>query len=620
MSITKQGLIPMWGDANTMFTLSTQLTASAEQLVARLVENEWYQPLTVSANYPVLSTPPIPQFPDAPNLQAVTWSTPNVPAAFTKLPPDIQGLFPGAFMGVSPILNFGSLPQPSYGSIPASPSINLNYSYPTVSVTLPTPPTLLTLDTIDFNPNDYTIGAFTGLVPTLSLVAPNIINFVEPPAYVSDLLDDLTFSLQSALTDNTDTGLDPSVQQAMWDAAREREYRQLGDALSALDRDMEQLGYALPSGVWNDNRLKLQTDIATTTIGLSRDIFVKQMEMRLENVMKSREMALGLEGKYLDLHNSAAQRAFEAAKYETEAAIQIYNANVQVYEARLKGFEMTIRVYEAGIEAIKARVQVLTAEVQFEQAKAQINTALVEQYNGQIKAAEAVLDIARIQVEIIQTEANVEKTKVDVFSAQIQAFVATVNAYTAEVEGYKANAQAQDAIEGVFRTQVEAYTAQVTAAAQQSGALVEGYKAQVTGYEATLEAFKAQLQAMVEQARAAAEYNEAATAEYTAQVNAISSYNGVLVKEWQAIIDEQIQVAGVEVKVSEANAQLALSSRQIAIDAIKGAAQVMAQLGAAALGAIRWSNSSSWGLSNSFSSSVAKSTSTSDDNIFSHSL
>lgn len=614
------GLIPQWGNAVQMFSLSTELTQSAEKLVDKLVAAEWYQPLTVSAQYPVIPEPPLPQLPGLPALQAVTWNTPNTPADFNVLPPDIRGLFPGAFMGVQPSLNFGSLPQPTYGSIPTSPSIDLNFTYPVVSVTLPKAPTLLTLDTLSFNPFDYSIPDFEGVPPSLALIPPNIINFVEPPAYASDLLDDLVISLTNALTNNQDTGLDPSVQQAQWDAAREREYRQLAEALAALDRDMELLGYALPSGVWSDNRLKLQTDISTTTIGLSRDIFIKQMEMRLENVMKSREIALGLEGKLIDYNNSVAQRAFEAAKFQTEAAIQIYNANVQIYEARLKGFEMTIRVYEAQIEGVKARVQVLNAEVAFEQAKAQINTALVEQYNGQIKAAEAVLDVARIQVEIIQTEASVEKTKVDVFAAQIQAFVATVNAYTAQVEGYKANAEAQQAIEGVYKTQVEAYTAQVQGAAQQSTALVEGYKAQVTGYEAKLEAFKAQLQAMVEQARAAAEYNEAATAEYTAQVGAISAYNQVLVKEWQSIIDEQIQVAGVEVKVSEANAQLALSSRQIAVDAIKGAAQVMAQLGAAALGAIRWSNSSSWGLSESLSASTSTTTSNSDDHIFSQSV
>jgi hypothetical protein len=618
MSMT--GLIPQWGSADKMFGLSNTLITEADDLVKQLVNQQWYQPFVIGANYPTITPPPAPQLPGLPALQAVTWSTPNAPGAFTTPPPDLLHLFPAAFNVPQPTLNFGSLPQPAFGVAPTSPGVDLNFTYPTPSVTLPTAPTLLQLDTIVFNPSDYTVADFTGTAPVLSLIEPNIINFVEPTVYASTLLDDVIDSLQSALTSGTDTGLDLNTQQALWDAAREREYRQQADALAALDRDHEVLGYALPSGVWVDARYKLQTEMQSTTAGLSRDIMVKQAEMHLENVMKSRDMSIQLEGKLIEYHNQISQRAFEAAKYETEAAIQIYNTQVEIYKARLEGFKTTIQVYEAQLEGIKARVAVLNAEIQFEQAKAQINTALVEQYKGQVQAAELIYDIAKVQVDIIQVQAQVEKTKVDVFQAQIQAFVAQVNAYTAQVEGYKANVEAQGAIEGVYKTQVEAYTAQVQAGAAQANALVEGFKAQVQSYEAQLEAFKSQLQAMVEQARAAAEYNQAATAEYTAQVQAIGAYNEVLVKEWQAILDEQLQIAQVSLKASEATAQLAVSQRNISIEAIKGAAQVMAQLGAAALGAIHWSNSSQWGLSNSISSSVSNSTQNSDDHIYSQSV
>ena len=620
MGYVMTGMIPQWGDASKMFSISSELITQSEDLVKQLANQQWFQPYSISANFPSISPPPKPHLPAPPVLNDVVWTLPNAPGDFTQTPPDISRLFPAAFNGVQPTLNFGSLPQPQFGSVPTAPSVNLNFNYPTVSVTLPNAPTLLALDTISFNPFDYSIPDFTGTVPVLTLQQPNIINFVEPPPYASALMDDLLDSLHSALTDNTDTGLSAQTQQAMYDAAREREYRQFQDTMDNLDRDQEELGYALPSGVWNDTRTKLRTEMHYTTAGLSRDILIKQAEMRLENVMKSREFAMSLEGKFLDLHNSMAQRVFEAAKYETEAAISIYNAQVEIYKARLEGFKATIQVYEAQIEGIKARVAVLNAEIQFEQAKAQINTALVEQYKGQIQAAEAVIDIAKVQVEIIQTQANIEKTKVDVFSAQVQAFVATVNAYTAEVEGYKANAEAQSAIENVFKTQVEAYTAQVQAGASQATALMTGYEAQVKGYEAKLEGYKAALEAMVAQAHAKAEFNTAIINEFQALANATGTYNEVLTKQWQAILDEGLQIAQVQVKVSEANSQLAISQRQASIEAIKGAASVMAQLGAAALGAIHWSNTSQWSLSSSQSASYSTSTANNDDHIFSQSV
>ena len=619
MGFVMTGMIPQWGDANSMFSTSKSLVDKAETLVTQLANQQWFQPYNVQVGYPTIQPPPVPQLPTPPTIPAVVWTTPNAPADFSTAPPDISSLFPPAFDATQPVLNFGALPQPQYGSIPSAPSVNLNFSYPTPVVNLPSAPTLLALDTISFNPFDYTIADFTGEVPTLILNQPNVIAFVEPPPYASGLLDDVLDSLHNAMTSGTDTGLDANTQQAMWDAARDREYRSIADNLATLDRDQEQLGYPLPSGVWADERYKLVTEMHNTTASLSRDIMVKQAEMHLENVMKSREMAITLESKMLDLHNQVAQRAFETAKYETESAIAIYNAQVEIYKARLEGFKATIEAYTAQIEGIKARVAVLNAEIQFEQAKAQINTALVEQYKAQVQAAEAVIDIAKVQVEIIQTQANVEKTKVDVFSAQVQAFVATVNAYTAEVEGYKANAEAQTAIENVYKTQVEAYTARVQAGASQATALMTGYEAQVKGYEAKLEGYKAALEAMVAQAHAQAEYNTSVITEFQALAQATGTYNEVLTKQWQAILDEGLQVAQVQAKVAEANAQLAISSRQTSIEAIKGAASVMAQLGAAALGAIHWSNSSQWSMASSMSSSFSNTTSNSDDHIYSQS-
>jgi hypothetical protein len=600
---------PIFGSAPAMFALGQQLVSTTQAYVDKLIlQGNLYNPITITATFPTLNAPPQITEPATPALQEVVWNTPGAPAAFTILPPDLTSLFPQAFDGVAPVLNFGSLPQPSFGAIPPSPAVDLNFTYPDATVNLPTAPTLMTLDTISFQ--DFVVPDFEGTVPVFGLVAPTPINYVEGARYTSQLLTDVTNSLQSALTDGTDTGLDAQTQQAMSDAAYERELRANGNAITELER-MEALGYAFPPGVYLDARIKIQTETAYTLSGLSREIYVKQAELRLENVMKSRELAISLESKWMDYINQVYTRLFEAAKYQTEAQISVYNAQVQSYVAQVEGFKATIQVYDAYIRGIEARIAVLKAHVEFETAKVQINTALVEQYRAQIQAAMSVLEIAKIQVEIIQTRASVEKTKVDIFGAQVQAFVATVNAYTAEVEGYKANAEAQGAIEGVYKTQVEAYSALVQAGTAQANARVEGFKAQVQGYEATLDGYKAELQAMVEQARAASEFNQAVTAEYSALVGATSAYNQALTAQWQAIINEQIQVAEIGVKAAEANAQIQISQRQITIDAIKAAATVLSQLGAAALNAIHFANTSNWNSSDSVSTSVATSTSTS---------
>lgn len=609
--------IPIFGSPDAAFSLSQNLIEKTQEYVDQLfTQGNYFGPISINATFPHLNAPPQISTPDVPALRDVTWNTPSQPADFSVLPPDLTNLFPAPFTGVAPVLNFGSAPQPKFGDIPTAPGVSLNFNYPDPTVTLPSPPSLMGLDVVTFA--DFEIPTFDGVPPVLTIAAPTPINYVEGATYTSDLLDDVTESLKSAITDNTDTGLSAGTQQAMFDAAREREYRTNADALMELER-MEALGYAFPPGVYIDARIKLQTETAKTLSGVSREIMVKQAELRLENVMKSRELAISLESRWMEYTNQVYTRLFEAAKYQTEAQIATYNAQVQAYTARIEGFKATVAVYDAVIRGIEARIAQKKAQVEFEQAKVQINRILVETYQAEIQAAMSTLEIAKVQVEIIQTRAQVEKTKVDIFGAQVQAFVATVNAYTAEVEGYKANAEAQSAIENVFKTQVEAYTAQVQAGGTKAQALVQGYEAQVKGYEAKLDGYKASLQAMVEQARSASEFNQAVTAEYTALVQATSAYNQALTAQWQAIINEQIQVAEIGVKAAEANAQLQISQRQITMDAIKAAATILSQIGAAALNAIHFSNTSNWGFSESISSSSSNATSTSENHNFNQS-
>ena len=190
-----------------------------------------------------------------------------------------------------------------------------------------------------------------------------------------------------------------------------------------------------------------------------------------------------------------------------------------------------------------------------------------------------------------------EKIKVDVFNAQIQAFLGQVNAYAADVEAYKATIQAQATVQEAYKTSVEAYTAEVNAGVAEANVLIEELKAQVETYTAQLDGYKAAITGMVGQAQAASLYNTAEADVYRASVAAITSFNQVLVAEWQAVVNEQLQVTQIGVAAAKANGDLYIAARGLALDASKVGAQVTAQLGAAALGAIHWANTASVSLS-----------------------
>jgi hypothetical protein len=117
---------------------------------------------------------------------------------------------------------------------------------------------------------------------------------------------------------------------------------------------------------------------------------------------------------------------------------------------------------------------------------------------------------------------------------------------------------------------------------------------------------------MVAQAQAASLYNEAQAKVFEAEAQALASYNNTLTAQWQATINEQVQLAQVAVAAAEANGKLYVATEQLAEDAAKTAAQVYAQLAAATIGAVHWANNASWSQSSSFAQQISQSYITED--------
>lgn len=612
-----------FADLNTVFTLSGQIIQSAEQYVTTLAENGSFVAPVINVDFPKLATAPNPNIPNFPELiglnfpnAGITWEMPTAPQP--NIPPiNVSTDLPGPYNGPgAPDVSYPAIPVRDYGQAPPAPGLDLNFTYPTINVTFPNVPNLLAINTIQFNP--LVIPTFEINPPILLVLAPSPIPYVEEAFYTSPELTLVQTSLSDAINSGTDTGLDAATQQAIWNAAYEREYRAQFNALEELER-MEQLGYAFPPGVFINARLKIQTETAYTIGGLSRDIMVKQAEMHLENVIKARELAVSLEGKLIDYYNEIANRSLAAAKYITDAAVAIYNGQVAAYAATIEGFKAQVMAYDTQIKGIQAYVDQLTAQIAFEKTKAEINVALANIYKTEADVAVSQIEIYKLQVEIIQTEANIQKIKVDIFSAEIQAYVGEINGYAAEVEAYKAVVETSQVKANIYKTDVDAYAAGVTAGAAKANAYIEQQKNQVAIYEAQLDAFKATLQTLVAEAQAANAFNLANVEAYKGEVAGLLGYNAALEKEWQAIIDENLQVTQVALKQAEVNVQSFISERQIATDANKVAAQVMAQLGAAALNAIHWSNQQSWSSSISNSGSTVNSASTNMNNNLSES-
>lgn len=562
-------------------------------------------PPVINPIFPTGNIAPAISVPTPPSLIPIVWTAPPTPAPFTGTL-NVDGQFP-TFDSHPPTLVFPIPPAPFAGVVPASPPVDLNFTYPTVNVALPQPPNLLSLQTVPFG--GVVLPTIDPTIPVLTAVQPSIIPYVEGPTYTSQLLTDTLASLDQRITQGG-TAIPAAAEQAIYDREREKEARNLADAVIALDR-MEAMGFAFPPGVFVDANIKLQTEFGYVAASHAREVMISQAKLEQDNIIAALEQAVKIEYRLIQYANEIAQRAFEASKYQTEANIAIYNAQVQAYAAILRAYEVKVQIYKAQIDGALATVQVYKIQIEAEQVKAQVNTALVQQYTAEVQAALAVVDIFKAEIEAIQIRANVEKIKVEVFGEQIRAYVGQINAFTAQVEAYRAGVQAQGTIEETYKVQVEAFSAQVSAVAAQVNAKVEVFKAQVVANQEQYEAYKALVIGQGEQVKAESEANRAQAVIYEAVSRGIEAYNTLLVKEWQVALDEAERVTEIGVSAAKANADLYLTTRSILADAAKAGAQVSAQIAAAGLNTQQWSTHRAANANISYQGSNSDSTSTS---------
>lgn len=551
---------------------------------------------SITPEFPTGGAAPTVTVPVPPTLDKPVWVSPAIPAAFTEVL-DITDLGVEPFDEDPPVLQFGSAPAPFDGAMPDAPGINLAYEDPTLVVNMPPPPSLLTINVGKFS--GMTIPDFSEDAPELTLVAPDIREYIPGKQYTSALLTALQTTLEERIT-NGGTGLNQDVENAIWDRGREREARAQAEALAQLDR-MEALGYALPPGIYTDARIKIITETDAAQRGHSREVMVKSAELELDNVKHALTTATQLEGQLIDYTNDTEQRLFESTRYATEAGVSIYNAKVQAYAAMVDVYRAKVQAYEARVRAETAKVDAYRAEVAAEEAKAQVNRALVEQYRAQIDAALSAIEVYKAQIAGIQAKADIERTKVMIFGEQVRGYVAQINAYTAGVEGFRATLQAEQTKQQAYQSKVDAFAARVNASARLVDARVAAYRGRIEAKNAQWDGYRATVQGEASRVEAIARTSGAVADVYRAEVSGVSAYNDLLTKQWQVALEQSQRTAEIGVSAAKANAELYVTTRSLALDAAKTGAQVAAQLGAAALNSVNYSHSVS--ASNSYSGS-----------------
>ena len=558
-----------------------------------------YTPPTISVKWATIAAPNLPEVPNLPAMPSVDFAVPgDMPGRLDLASiPDVEVV---GFDLQPPTMDFGAAPEVVIGQAPALPQMRDVAIPDAPDVSLPDAPTFLSLTTHSFGGVNLHEDWLDKLddVPELQLLEPAPFEFKRAPGYASELLSNLKAIIAARIQGGT--GLNPVVEQAIWDRSRDRETQIALAREREVMRGAESLGFPLPSGVLAGQLADARREFHDKLSGLARDIAIKQAELEQSNVKDAIAQGLELEGQMMDQALQLDRLSFEAAKTAADHSIAAHNAALERYKALLDGYRAYAMAYETVIKAEMNKVEVYKALLQAEQTKADINQSLVARYKAEIDGRMAAVEIYKARVQAAQTLVSLEQTRIQAGGEQIRAFVATINAEASKVELFKARAQAEATKQDAYKSQVQAYGAYTSAQAERARVAIAKAQAHISAKELEWSGWKARLSAEVAKMDAGAKQSAILVDGYRVSTNAIEAKAASYMRRWEADIKQYEASSNISLQTAKINTDVAIQTNNARLEAAKIGLATSAQRVASA-----WSMvSASAAISGSVSQSV----------------
>lgn len=534
--------------------------------------------------------------PSVPTAPSISIQLPTLPAEF--VPGTISPLTvtnPPEFTEDAPVVQEIPTPDatlPDFNS--TLPDVDYDAGvFPTIlpDTTLPTVPTFeeLQLPAVP----DISLPEFVAVVPDATdiSVPGNVFLYNEDP-YSSELLTSVTAELIDRVV-NGGTGLNPSVEDAIWNRGRDREQINSRSTRETLIAEEASKGWQLPNGAVLNKLQRADQEAQNAISTLSRDIMIKQAELEQENVKFAIQQSIALEQVLIDHFNKVQDRALKASMYVQDTAIQLYNAEVAKFNTEVEIYKAYAQAFESRVRAELTTVEIYKAQVDAEKTRGEVNEQLVRLYIAQVDGIKSSVDIYKAQVEAAVERLAAEKIKVDVFNGEVTAFANIVDAKKAEFEMYSEQVKAEMAKVEIYDTKVKAFATRIDAYAKEVDADSKVIDIEIEKEKLRLQSYLSQLEAAIKRAQIESAYVGAEVDLFKGEVQAYTSQvsaEGTRVDAENRIFLSQIERERARTAVALKNAEIALANAQrvteLVGDAAKAGAQVSAQLAASAFAAI----------------------------------
>lgn len=468
------------------------------------------------------------------------------------------------------------------------PTINLPAFDPNAYL-FPSPPDYLTISvpeapTVNLQP-------FDAQAPTFNETPPDTRIAFEYEAYESVLLDALKAKVQEMLAGGI--GLPESVEQGLYDRAREREDQASAKAVDEAFETFASRGFSMPPGMLakqvnaaiEDNRLKSQ--------GHNRDVLIEAAKWRIENVRAALERGVALEAALIQQHDSMMRLTFEAAKANSDAAVARFNLLVSAYDVAGRVFQIRLSAWEANLKLEVEKLNAFRARVEAEQAKAGVNEALARAYTAAVNAVAEKIGVFKALTDAELGKAQIIRALLEAYAEELRAHTEGEKLRYIDYQRYESAARVEGAKASVNEAYARAFAETLNAQTSAVNAKARAIEARTSAIGASAEKFRALVQGESSKVAAEAQRIGAQAQVFSAQTGMFSAeaglYTSELGVESQRLSDAlRNALAYYEINVRQFDAQQTrlIEAARLQSEAIRAAGQMAAQLAAGAMAAI----------------------------------
>lgn len=270
-------------------------------------------------------------------------------------------------------------------------------------------------DTFDFGELQDITDSVEAVVSTIDEIdLPVLDTLVSIPEFsaltssIDEVRVDFIAKIKAIMVDGA-TGLDATVEQAIWDRALNRQEIQNLAQYNEAEKYFSTRGFEFPTGAMAGRLQEISVEIARANAGLNKDITIEQAKLAQTNFQFAIEKGAGM---VLEMMKTSIEAVLSANKGKIDkflGQVELYKQQVAkeitIIETQIKIISAKIDVFKTGVSASEIAVNVKLKENELLLTKAQAILA------AKMKDADIVLDEANkvyaLQIELAKSIAQI---------------------------------------------------------------------------------------------------------------------------------------------------------------------------------------------------------------------